>query len=106
MAADSEYRKGQRLSQEKWLQNNPDYYENYRQNNPEKTQRNRCLQRIRNQRKREGGSESTTPSLFGIAKMDARKSAIDKLPGEYVLVPVIAKMDPIKNFNYYKTNQL
>ncbi len=78
MAADSEYRKGQRLSQEKWLQNNPDYYENYRQNNPEKTQRNRCLQRIRNQRKREGGSESTTHERCtpGLAAMVSVWSAL------------------------------
>ncbi len=97
MASDPEYEKGQKLSQEKWLQSNPDYYEKYRQKNPDKVKRNRCLQKIRNQRKRKGGeSVSKDSNLIGIAKMDARKSSIDKLSGEYVLIPMVAKMDPIK----------
>lgn len=47
----SEYKEAQKLSNQKWLFNNPDYWKNYRQKNPEKTIRNRMLQRIRNRRR-------------------------------------------------------
>ncbi len=46
--SDPEYKKDQKLSQQKWLQENPDYWKNYRRKNPEKTDRNRILQKVRN----------------------------------------------------------
>lgn len=91
LATDPEYKKGQHLSQQKWLSANPDYYQNYRQKNPEKADRNRALQKIRNHKVQ-------LAKTIGIAKMDARKSCNQSLLGQFWLVPTIAKMDPVKIF--------
>ena len=94
IACDPEYKKGQRLAQNKWLQNNPNYWKNYRRRNPDKAERNRSLQKIRNCRNK----DCTAPKVLGIAKMDARKSTPHGLLGLYWLVPAVAKMDPVKIF--------
>ncbi|MFO8049227.1 MAG: hypothetical protein R6U29_09365 [Desulfosudaceae bacterium] len=97
MATDPEYREEQRLAQQKWLDNNPGYWKNYRRRNKDKAARNRSLQKIRNIRRR---SESCTQSVktLGIAKMDARKSNKNNISGQYWLVPAIAKMDAVEIF--------
>jgi hypothetical protein len=87
------YRETQKLSHKKWLIDNPDYWKNYRRQNPLKAQRNRTLQYVRNKRSR----QKAPPSLcHAIAKMDARKSLSNVAGGEFWLVPVIAKMDVAK----------
>jgi hypothetical protein len=86
MRTDTDYRAQQKLSQQKWLKNNPGYWKEYRRRNPDKTVRNRALQHIRNRRIRRDGREA-------IAKMDARKPNHFDLVGQFYLVPVIAKMD-------------
>ncbi len=91
MATDPEYKKGQHLSNQKWLANNPDYWTKYRRKNPKKTDRNRALQRVRNQKLR-------PVKTIGIAKMDSRKSSKQSLLGQFWLIPTIAKMDPVKIF--------
>ena len=93
MKTDADYRTQQRLSQKKWLQNNPGYWRRYRLQNPDKVARNRALQHIRNRRSRQAASNS---ELIPIAKMDARKSCDFDLVGQFYLVPVIAKMDVTK----------
>ena len=94
LATDPEYKDAQRLANNKWLQNNPDYWKNYRSRNREKADRNRSLQTIRNMKKR--GSQASK-SVY-IAKMDSGKSSNEMLSGEYWLVPTIAKMDARKIF--------
>ena len=98
VATDPEYKEGQHLSQEKWLQNNPDYWEKYRKKNKEKTDRSRQLQRIRNLKRRNKQPDSQAVKTIGIAKMDARKPGTGRLDGQYWLVPMIAKMDVVKIF--------
>lgn len=93
IATDSDYKEGQKLAQKKWLQNNKSYWKNYRRRHPKKAERNRLLQKIRNMRKRNLLCKTTC-----IAKMDARKSGNMGLSGQYWLVPVVAKMDPVKIF--------
>ena len=95
LASDLDYKEGQRLSQKKWLQNNPDYWEKYRRRNPEKANRNRVLQKIRNMKQQHPPKPSKT---IGIAKMDARKSSLQSLSGQYWLIPTVAKMDAVKIF--------
>ena len=75
---DHEYKETQKLSNQKWLLNNSDYWKNYRQKNPEKTIRNRMLQRVRNR------------SRYGILDMP--------------VTTIIAKMDAGKYSNHYGTN--
>jgi hypothetical protein len=91
VATDPEYKKDQHLSQEKWLSANPDYYKNYLRRNPEKADRNRALQRIRNHKVQ-------LAKTICIAKMDARNASNQSLLGQFWLVPTIAKMDPVKVF--------
>lgn len=49
---DPEYRKNQKASQKAWQETHQDYWEKYRQKNPEQAERNRKLQLIRNAKKR------------------------------------------------------
>jgi len=95
MSSDRDYRLNQRLSQATWVANNPDYWKRYRRDHPDYGKRNRMLQSIRNRRRRKVGDE-TTGFLDSIAKMDASK--VRQLPavGQYMLVPLIAKMDVLK----------
>ncbi len=98
---DPEYKETQKLSNQKWLLNNPDYWRNYRKKKPEKAIRNRMLQRIRN-RRRKGVPDKAVTTI--IAKMDARKPASIKLEGGFWLVPTIAKMDAAKIYSHLITD--
>ncbi len=92
ITTDPDYKAGQKLSRQKWAQNNPYYWINYRARNPKKTERNRILQTLRNQRRKKRKHEDDKL----IAKMDARKPLDFQLMGRFWLVPVIAKMDARK----------
>jgi len=52
MANDPEYKANQKQSHQEWLWANPNYWKDYRERNPEKAERNRQLQTIRNRRRR------------------------------------------------------
>ena len=89
---DPEYKAGQKLSNRKWREANPGYWRKYRKKNPEKTERNRLLQRIRYKQK----NIVKNTNEKNIAKMDSSKfQKINKFNvfGQYWLLPVIAKMD-------------
>jgi len=92
---DPDYRFNQKVCQRRWTEEHPGYWEQYRKRNPEKAERNRILQSIRNRRARFiGGDEKMEGSL--IAKMDASKSDNFEVLGQFWMVPVIAKMDALK----------
>jgi hypothetical protein len=96
MIIDPDFKEDQRLSTKKWLQNNPDYWKNYRNRHPEKTQRNRMLQHIRNRRQRQKSKTDESGNDFLIAKVDASKSKKINIIGQFWMVPVIAKVDALK----------
>ncbi len=98
LATDPEYKEEQRLAQNKWLQNNPAYWKDYRSGHPEQADRNRSLQKIRNMKNRQDQTVCKLSKTIGIAKMDARKHREYNLSGEYWLVPTVAKMDAVKIF--------
>ena len=98
MACDPEYKRDQKLSNQKWLLNYPDYWINYYKRNPEKADRNRSLQKIRNHKRQKSKVYLKTSKTIGIAKMDASKLNNHHLLGQYWLVPTIAKMDAVKIF--------
>ena len=85
------------------MESNPDYWKRYRERNPEKAERNRVLQRLRNKKKAFYKADCQRK----IAKMDASEVLKDtkfKVVGQYWLVPVIAKMDALKvNIVAYST---
>jgi hypothetical protein len=97
---DDEYRSQQHLSQQKWLQTKPGYYRSYRRRNPDKVQRNRALQIVRNRRNRQQFSRKKAFNDPLIAKMDARKFYHFNMVGQFYLVPVIAKME-VSRVNIY-----
>lgn len=92
MASDPEYRANQRASQQKWLKSNPAYWKTYRARKPEKAERNRHLQTIRNRKRRQ---RPQMPANM-IAKMDASIPNKFEPVGQFWVVPVIAKMDALK----------
>ena len=92
MKTEPQFRKEQNLSNQKWVNNNPGYWTDYRKRKPEKAERNRILQRIRNQRR--WPNKLADPPL--IAKVDASKPNKFGLIGQFWLVPVIAKVDALK----------
>lgn len=79
MKTDPDYRLNQGLSQKQWAKANAGYWKQYRRKNPDKAQRNRILQTIRN-RKARGQPLDAKIETSLIAKMDALKVNILKIP--------------------------
>jgi len=98
MHTDAEYRANQKQSHQEWLRANPSYWKDYRKRNPEKAERNRLLQAIRNRRQRRFDEANARGDPPLIAKMDASKPEDFRPIGQFWLVPVIAKMDALKIF--------
>ena len=92
---DPDYRFNQKLSQKEWAKNHPGYWKEYRNRHPDKAERNRILQAIRNRRARSSPLHEKLVSSL-IAKMDASKPEALKILGQFWIVPVIAKMDALK----------
>jgi len=94
MHSDPDYKFNQTLSNKKWAKANPGYWKAYRQRHPEKAERNRMLQSIRNPRRRSARKNRSDEKL--IAKVDASIVNNFKVVGQYWLVPVIAKVNALK----------
>ena len=95
MRTDADYRFNQKLSQKEWVKNHPGFWKGYRKRHPDKAERNRILQAIRNRRARSSPLNEKMASPL-IAKMDASKPESFKVLGRFWMVPVIAKMDALK----------
>ena len=89
------YAANQESSQQQWINSNPGYWKKYRKKNPEKAERNRITQAMRN-RKARSSPDATKMDPALIAKMDASKSDNFQILGQFWLLPVIAKMDALK----------
>jgi hypothetical protein len=92
MKTNPDYRTSQKLSQQKWTVKNPGYWKTYRDRNPEIAERNRMLQTIRNRRRPAIRKSDDDP----IAKMDARINSNFQPIGQFLMVPLVAKMDVAK----------
>jgi hypothetical protein len=91
MASDPAYRENQRHANNEWLKKNPQYWDQYRQNRPEYTNRNREKSKERMRIRRQ---VSYVVHMF--AKMDASIVDSTRLSGYYALIPLgemFAKMD-------------
>ena len=94
MKSDPAYKASQQISQKQWAAANPGYWKKYRKKNPDKVERNRILQIVRNRKARAKRSGTKVePPL--IAKMDASKSDNFHALGQFWMIPVIAKMDAL-----------
>jgi len=95
MKIDPVYKASQEISRKQWAKANPDYWKKYRHKNPRKAERNRVFQAVRNRKARSKDCiAKMDPSM--IAKMDSSKSEQFQALGQFWLIPVIAKMDPLK----------
>jgi len=86
-------------SQRQWSQNHPDYWFRYRASHPEYADRNRALQRARDQLKRvQAANTARSEGSPPLAKVDRQKTAASTInTGFYHLVPIapesLAKVD-------------
>ena len=72
-----DFKLDQQLSNKKWAKANPDYWKKYRRKNPEKTERNRQLQIVRNRRRFKKPNRASASDLPVIAKVNASKSNVN-----------------------------
>ena len=100
MREDPEYRLNRKTSNKKWAEANPGYWKKYRDRNPEKAERNRILQLVRNRRRSMKGKAGARGDPSSIAKVDASIPSKIKVFGEFYMVPVIAKVDASKVYIY------
>jgi hypothetical protein len=83
MQTDPDYRYNRKLANQKWSQQHPGYWKTYR-----------ILQQVRNRRRSRRCQANGDENL--IAKVDASIFHKNRLIGQFYLVPVIAKVDPLK----------
>jgi len=95
MKHDPVYRANQKSSNQKWIKAKPEYWRTYREQNPEKVERNRILQVLRN-RKARFLSQDTQMDTAVIAKMYASKGDNFQVLGQFWLIPMVAKMHALK----------
>lgn len=97
MKSDQAYHEDEKLSQQDWCDNHPEYWKQYRETNKLYTDANREKQRFRNARR--GKKPPKVSPEEPIAKMDALSKQNAVISGRYRLVPLelelIAKMDAI-----------
>jgi len=90
MKDDPQYQKDQRESQQCWMEQNRDYWGRYRDQHPEYAERNRLLQKDRDQKRRSQN----------LAKMDSLNQESFVKAGSYYLIPGtadLAKMDSLSH---------
>ncbi len=80
LANDPDYKANQEASQRRWCENNPDYWQRYRASHPKYNQRNRELQRLRNQKRRVDASARIAKRYTLIVKLDV-------ISGNYAQAP-------------------
>jgi hypothetical protein len=97
---DPEYRLNQKTSNRAWFDAHPGYWKMYREKNPEKAERNRILQHVRNRRRSNMNETDAKGDPPLIAKVDASNPGKIKVPGQFWMVPMIAKVDALKVYIY------
>lgn len=81
LAIDQDYKSNQADAQRRWCEKNKGYWGRYRASHPEYVERNRQLQRVRNQR-RKGVNEASDTSTM-IAKSDVLLVKLDFISTGY-----------------------
>jgi hypothetical protein len=100
MREDPEYRLNQKSSNRKWAEAHPGYWKEYRKRNPDKAERNRILQIVRNRHRSKKMKINARGDPLLIAKVDASGPPKIKVAGEFWMVPVIAKVDALRVYLY------
>jgi hypothetical protein len=87
MKTDPDYRKNQQESHQCWIEQNRDYYQRYRAKNPQYVTRNRLLQKLRDQKRRDRS----------LAKMDPISPQYLLIPNSF---PLLAKKDSMDSLSF------
>lgn len=95
---DPKFKQYTRQANRDWRAMSEGYYKEYRKRNPEKAQRNRILQRVRNEKRKTKAQEemARVDASSVIAKVDVLKPSNHQAYNEFWLVPVIAKVDVLR----------
>jgi hypothetical protein len=97
MEKDPDYRENQKLSNQKWLEKNPDYFKKYRNKNPDSTTKNRMMQQIRNLKRTKIKSPAVKVNLDElVAKMHLVNRAQPEQQISLWLLSTTAEIRPIK----------
>jgi len=97
MDDDPIYRENQKAANEAWLEKKPDYWKKYRENNPDKTLKNRIMQQVRNLKRAGINPASVKVNLDElIAKMYLVNRAQPKQQISLWLLSTTAEIKPIK----------
>jgi hypothetical protein len=96
MATDPDHRATRRHSYQAWCRANPGYWSEYRRRHPAQAERNRLLQRQRNQRRRPAADAASRPVIAKLTSLASLKAPEVPVNGEYWLVPVIAKLTALR----------
>ena len=83
MRLEEQFRLNHHLSNQKWARAHPGYWKAYRLDHPEKVERNRRLQIIRNRKRNRRRKEGTSTPAGVIAKVDALKVRIYEVTAPY-----------------------
>lgn len=93
MHNDHQYAQDQNNAKQQWRRDNPDYWKNYRNTNTKYTDRNRNLQKLRDQNRRQRSAKMDT-SQSGPRDMDASIDiSVVNTVGYPISSPDLAKMD-------------
>jgi hypothetical protein len=99
MQSDSDYAESQYTAKQRWSENNQDYWKNYRKNNTAYTDRNRELQKKRDQKRRQERAKKDASDPV-VGKMDASDDVCKMNTGGYKTTdPNLAKMDTSEHLN-------
>lgn len=97
MDEDPDYRENQKLSNQRWKKENPDYWKKYRKRNPDATLKNRMMQQIRNQKRTQSRPPAVKVDLNElIAKMYLVNRAQPKQQISLWLLSTAVEIKPIK----------
>ena len=95
LQSDPYYRINKKECQERWKQQNPDYWKQYRQTHPEYRRRNRRMQSRRDQHR---GSDNKS-GASNLAKMDTLDTFLNETAASYIICPAkgdLVKMDALE----------
>lgn len=88
IATDPDYRTNRKESRDRWLENTPGYWSEYRRTHSGYRRQNRKMQKIRDAKRK----------ARRLANMDASKIGKKMIPGSYYLIPIsedLANMDAL-----------
>ena len=96
MKTDPDYRADPKLSNRKWSASRPDYWREYRKNNPDRARQNRMLQVVRDKNRRPGKEAGKESVCDPPAKTQASGKEASMISARFWLIPMSPKGAPVE----------